>query len=654
MVPRCIKTSIVQVTLGVILLVLFGFVLVSAATISQKLYLPFVSRDWPPTPISYSHPLISEIMVYPQGKEPENEWIEIYHAGGDPINLGDFKIGDAAKRGDFEGMLRFPDGVIIKPGQVILIANRAESFMNVYDFKPDFEMLNSDSGVPSLIKYSSWASGTVRLTNSGDEVILLDGNDKIVDAVSWGSSTFAFDPPVPKVLQGYTIERKPAYRKRNVAEDFILQPNPGPGVVDVRTPTPTPTWTATPTFRPTNSPTATPIPCGPAPLLITEVYYRPTNGNTSAEWIELFNAGDLSVNLACIKVGDEDEQGGGEGMLIFPSAAILEPGEVVVIANQAVIFYDIYGFLPDYEMVSSHSDVPVMTKYAQWSTGNVVLSDVGDEVLILDGEDNIVDAVSWGSSTFVFNPSVANVNPGYSIERYPADCDTDTASDWRGQPNPHPGNVDLRWPTPTSTPTATFTLTFTSEPPPVSSGLLISEVMYIPLGNEPDNEWIEIYNAGDTTINLSDYKIGDEETSGGSEGMLQFPYGTNIGPGEVIVIANRATAFLSLYGFLPDFEMIDSYLFVPVMIPYLIWADGQVHLGNMGDEVLILDDQDNTVDAVSWGFSDFAFNPPVPGVDPGHSIERFPANIDTNSNEDWIDQLLPNPGIVSLLSLIWH
>jgi hypothetical protein len=136
--------------------------------------------------------------------------------------------------------------------------------------------------------------------------------------------------------------------------------------------------------------------------------------------------------------------------------------------------------------------------------------------------------------------------------------------------------------------------------------------------------------------------------------MLQFPYGTNIGPGEVIVIANKATAFLSLYGFLPDFEMLDSHSSVPVMIPYLIWADGQVHLGNMGDEVLILDDQDNVVDAVSWGFSDFAFNPPVPNVEPGHSIERFPANIDTNSNEDWIDQPLPNPGTVGLMSNMWH
>jgi hypothetical protein len=666
MLPRGIWRTTVRVILLTIPFICIGYVLAIASPIFQIIYLPFISKDIRPTPIIYQHPLISEVMVYPLGKEPDNEWIEIYHAGGDSINLGDFKIGDAAKRGDFEGMLRFPVGTIIQPGQVIVIANNAEYFTNAYGFKPDFEMVASDITVPSMIKYTSWASSNVRLTNSGDEVIILDENDNIIDAVSWGSSLFAFDPPVSKPVQGHSIERKPAYQKRNLALDFILQQNPNPGLVDIRIPTPTPTKTATPTMKATNTPTATPLPCGPAPLLITEVYYKPTNGDTSAEWIELFNAGDVTINLACIKVGDEEQIGGGEGMLIFPEGAVLAAGEVVVIANRATTFHENYGFLPDFEMSSSHPDVPVMAKYTQWSTGNVVLSDVGDDVLILDGEDNIVDAVSWGSSKFAFDPSVANVNAGYSIERYPADCDTNSATDWRGQPNPHPGYVDLIWPTPTSTSTSTSTPTSissstptstststptnTPSPPPVSGGLLISEVMYFPLGNEPENEWIEIYNAGDTVIDLSEFKVGDQETFGGSEGMLQFPFGTTIAPGNVIVIANQATDFFSVYGFLPDFEMTDSHPSVPVMMPYLAWADGQVLLGNMGDEVLILDDQDNIVDTVSWGTSNFAFDPPVPCVGIGHSIERFPANIDTNTNEDWIDQPSPNPGIINLSS----
>ncbi len=48
-----------------------------------------------------------------------------------------------------------------------------------------------------------------------------------------------------------------------------------------------------------------------------------------------------------------------------------------------------------------------------------------------------------------------------------------------------------------------------------SPTLLVSEVLYDAVGTEPDKEWIEIYNAGASAIDLSNYKVGDEETPGG-------------------------------------------------------------------------------------------------------------------------------------------
>lgn len=50
------------------------------------------------------------------------------------------------------------------------------------------------------------------------------------------------------------------------------------------------------------------------------------------------------------------------------------------------------------------------------------------------------------------------------------------------------------------------------------------------------------------------------------------------------------------------------------------------------------------VDSVSYGGSTAAFNPAVPGVGAGHSLERSPANNDTNRRNDWRDQPTPNPG----------
>ncbi len=94
--------------------------------------------------------------------------------------------------------------------------------------------------------------------------------------------------------------------------------------------------------------------------------------------------------------------------------------------------------------------------------------------------------------------------------------------------------------------------------PPSPGRLLISEVMANPAGDEPDLEWIEIYNAGGTELELEDYKIGDEEMLGGDEGMLRFPPGLVIAPGEVLVIANQALPFQSTYGFMPDLEIRES------------------------------------------------------------------------------------------------
>jgi hypothetical protein len=181
-----------------------------------------------------------------------------------------------------------------------------------------------------------------------------------------------------------------------------------------------------------------------------------------------------------------------------------------------------------------------------------------------------------------------------------------------------------------------------------SPTLLISEVLYDPLGTEPDKEWIEIYNAGASTIDLSVYKVGDEETPGQGEGMLQFPTGASANPGQVIVIANKATAFMGFWGFNPDYEMLASDEAVPDMISYLTWAGGKVELRNGGDEMLILDGGDVIVDAMSYGDTTTFFNPACPDVTEDHSLERSPANADTDTAADWIDQGAPNPGVVTV------
>ena len=181
-----------------------------------------------------------------------------------------------------------------------------------------------------------------------------------------------------------------------------------------------------------------------------------------------------------------------------------------------------------------------------------------------------------------------------------------------------------------------------------SPTLLISEVFYDTPGTDENEEWIEIYNPTASAIDLSVYKIGDEEELGGGEGMYQFPPEASIPPTDVVVIALKATGFYALYGFNPDYEVTDTNPSVPDMIKYSTWATGKIALNNSGDEVLILGGGDVTVDAMSYGDVSTFFDPPCPDVATGHSLERSPANVDTDTAEDWIDQEFPNPGSVTV------
>lgn len=179
-----------------------------------------------------------------------------------------------------------------------------------------------------------------------------------------------------------------------------------------------------------------------------------------------------------------------------------------------------------------------------------------------------------------------------------------------------------------------------------SATLVISEVYYDAVGIEPDGEWIELYNLSASSINLAPYKVGDEETRGGGEGMYQFPAGATAGPGQVLVVANKATVFLSTYGFNPTYELVNSSAAVPDMVKYSSWATGSLSLSNSSDEVLLLDGADAQTDAMSW-VSTFAFNPAAPDVAEGHSLERSPATQDTDSAADWLNQATPAPGQVT-------
>jgi hypothetical protein len=478
----------------------------------------------------------------------------------------------------------------------------------------------------------------------------------VIDGVSWGVNSL-LDPPAARVEAGHSLERRPAFIDRNLAQDWKDQPFPNPWEVDLTAPTPTPT------SRPTNTPfilttptaSLTPLPFGEERLLISEVLYFPLGANPEGEWFEVYNAGDGPANLSDYKIGDEESIGQGEGMMRFPPGSVLLEGGILVVANQASSFYSKYGFYPDFELINTNAAIPDLATYGEWSSGSINLSQSEDELLLLDKNDRVQDNLSWGGSTWAFSPSIPDVLQGHSLARIPANVDTDQASDWVEQAQPAPGYVDLVLPTPTvtptptpsdtPTPTPTPTPTNTPEPTPAEAGrLLVSEIM---IGSDDvgdDYEWIELANMGGRPLDLTGYQVGDEEAAGGREAMFYFPPGTSLNPGETIVIAKQAAVFSATFGVAPDFEIVNTDLNVPDLIPNLVWGQGEFNLFPSNDEVLILGIELDWVDLVSWGNSPFGFDPILLAPPDGNSLERCPTAQDTDSAADWHYQPQPNPG----------
>ncbi len=180
-------------------------------------------------------------------------------------------------------------------------------------------------------------------------------------------------------------------------------------------------------------------------------------------------------------------------------------------------------------------------------------------------------------------------------------------------------------------------------PPPVADHVLISEVYYPTI---PEKEWVEIYNPTGQAVDLSAYKIGDAVYFDDAEGMFQFPPGTSLGPGQVLVVAATATGFREQFPYRsPDFEIVDSDPAVPDLLDYPAWGTWEWGLSNAGDEVLLLDGDDAIVDAVVYGEGAVPGVVPHPGVEFGHSLERFPIWLDTDDcSADFRDWPYPSPG----------
>jgi len=171
--------------------------------------------------------------------------------------------------------------------------------------------------------------------------------------------------------------------------------------------------------------------------------------------------------------------------------------------------------------------------------------------------------------------------------------------------------------------------------PPAEEGrLLITEVLYdlnnsttSPQGDEPGNEWVELYNGTNSAINLSNYVIGDASSTDALPSVM-------LPAGEFAVITSSSTT--ASFWDIPTSSVV-------VVLPSSIGLNG---LTNAGDAVFLYNTASTTIDGVSWGNNTNAFSPAVPVVttNSGRSIARDDNQVDTDEAVDWEERITPTPG----------
>lgn len=147
-----------------------------------------------------------------------------------------------------------------------------------------------------------------------------------------------------------------------------------------------------------------------------------------------------------------------------------------------------------------------------------------------------------------------------------------------------------------------------------SADVVINEVHYDPDVKTEPAEFVELYNAGASSVDLSGWHL-----SGGVSFL--FPNGTSLGAGRYLVIAKNPPTILSKFG-------------GNALGPWL------GALNNNGDQIQLLNASGGVEDEVDY---QLGFPWPTVGDPPGYSIELINPEFDNNLGGNWRASVQGNP-----------
>lgn len=147
-------------------------------------------------------------------------------------------------------------------------------------------------------------------------------------------------------------------------------------------------------------------------------------------------------------------------------------------------------------------------------------------------------------------------------------------------------------------------------------------------GSETLNEWVELYNPTDLSIDLTGWQICDNSACD------TFPGTPSIPAKGFAVVANDASTWNTHWTQILATGATTIALGSPI---------GNL-LSNSDDRVILKDTSSVVVDQISYGSDTTILNPSIPFANEGDSIARVVKGYDADVATDWLLNATPNPG----------
>lgn len=362
-------------------------------------------------------------------------------------------------------------------------------------------------------------------------------------------------------------------------------------------------------------------------VVISEILYNPAGSDTGREWVEIYNAGSTPVVIGGWTIEDEDS--------VAPSSPIAAAATLA--AGEAAILT---------------SDVFTVANFqAAWGTGFQVFTvggfpslsnnpGVGNEIItIRDALGNIVDEVDYDEAPPW--PTDAGGRSKSLLFTSLSATDNDNGANWRqsiqGENSAILNAITVEWPEQSAGSPGTIPMTL--PPTPANGDIIISEILNDSDGPDPEQEWVEIYNSGTSSVALDGWALQDEDGLAGP-----IPSGTTIAAGEAIVLCSDLVS---------DVDFRASWFLAPTVqvIPLPGWSldsplglDGLSNSPDATNEMLTLRDAAGVIqDEVNFDDS---------GVWPGDATSFYLAGTALTAalNDNGASWLSSMPGVAGAVT----